>query len=206
MISCGKENVGSQVKVKSSVMPLQIGNYWKYKFHRRLTDSTYNATAGMAEMKVLKTAQMPDGRDAVVMTLSADDTFYVDTIYLANKGTDLVFYNNFYNETLRLKEPLEVNKVWKYDSLAYDTEITTVVKKEAINTPVGTFDSYKITHITNPPPCSCQWRAIYNNVFWMKEGIGIVKQDVLVTSTGFPGLPGADVKLGLFELIEFKLN
>ena len=199
VVSCRKATINAP-SVKSSLFPVQVGNYWKYKFTHRLTDSTYSTTSTVAEMRILKETKLTDGRDAVIMVTTID--YNTDTIYMVNEGPDLVFYNLYpqgYTEKLRIAEPLTVGKNW---SVGEDT--TTVLSPEPVTVPAGLFAASKLKQVSPVPFCSCTWKKILNNTYWIKQGVGIVKQDISYYYTGFPGLPDWDQ--GMYELTEFHVN
>ena len=200
--SCRK--VAPSLKVKSSLFPLQEGNYWKYNFYHRETDSTYSTysnNAEAAEIRIGSETRLPDGRDAILMIVTIAQK--TDTQYIVNDNTDLVFFKLYANEPtemFRLKESLAKGQQW-----VNDKDTTTVLDFTSITVPAGRFTTYKIHRATQFPQCSCLWLSIKDNYYWIKKGTGFVKLNLYIFYPGFKHDP-VFYNYGIYELVEYKIN
>jgi hypothetical protein len=163
--------------------------------------------------------------DTIHIINEAEDFYYAQKMLLKNdslmiiethqKFSVLLFINRenkiFYQEPLlRIPFPLDMNSEWQSSTSQYSGKYKSkvsmsgsLIKKEKINTKIGSFDTIKLTTTVKTDYGS-------ENVIteWYAENIGLVKAEIEVKGGGFTGflrdLLGYD--LLTFEISDIKYN
>jgi hypothetical protein len=171
------------IEINNSYWPLNVGNTWKYAGMTTVTTSTNTDTTSTMFITEQITANDQTIGGNMVFTVVVresiltynPDTFYIytSTSYLRQSNDAILSY-----ESLTDPEPdttlmldLAVGKTWSQVS-GTDTMVYTVLVKEDVTVPAGTYDAWKI-------------KLVYNSgtpmYYWYAGGTGLVKMSYTYT-------------------------
>ena len=157
-------------------LPLAVDNQWVYNVLATISASDTVAT-GVYTNKIATKITI-GGDDAYKMTVkdsvhlvSPDSAFVTtSTVYIRDAKDAFLTYSDTTEapDTFLFKD-LELDKTWtQIDTVSHDTTVNTVVLKEDVTVPAGTYDDcwkVKMVHNSGLP-----------NYYWFASGTGVVKQ------------------------------
>lgn len=169
--------------------PISLGNMWNYKGLveiKAFNGDTISSSSGVTE--VTAETRLTGGEDVFEITridttfakVPSETTLVYTSVSYTRKTDDYVLGYESLDDTepdTALVLPLEEGKTWTVQSWADTTTTATVLVKESVTVPAGTYDCFKVRTTTTMGSQS------YQMYWWYAEGVGLVKS-YLETSQG----------------------
>jgi len=158
-ISCSREKPAEPEKTKEYLMPLKVGNSWKYKALR--IDPATGDTTEVGELQITIIGTKTIGNSQY---FEFDDGSVAqnrnDGLFIAGYNPDL---GGFYDD-LFFKYPVNSGQIYTYTTIDEGVQVRIKVTTQTITVPAGTFNCYAYQFIDVP----------FESIIYFSPGVGLI--------------------------------